>query len=75
MAFMPNVNLGVPWNPGFSWKYVNYTILVVPGRLIFLWIYWHVSVKNWFTGPEADRSRQEPSTCSAGDRYPASSLP
>ena len=54
MAFMPTSNLGVPWTTGFSWKYVNYTILVFPAFLIFLWIYWHVSVKNWFTGPEAD---------------------
>ena len=52
MAFMPNINLGVPWNPGFSWKYVNYTILVFPAALIALWIYWHASVKNWFTGPK-----------------------
>ena len=20
--------------------------------MIFLWIYWHASVKNWFTGPK-----------------------
>jgi hypothetical protein len=33
-------------------KYVNYTILVVPGALILLWIWWHLSVKNWFTGPK-----------------------
>jgi amino acid transporter len=52
MAFMPTSNLGVPWNTGFSMKYVNYTILVFPAFLIFLWIYWHVSVKNWFTGPK-----------------------
>ena len=51
MAFMPTSNLGVPWTTGFAWKYVNYTILVVPAAMIFLWVYWHVSVKNWFTGP------------------------
>ena len=39
-------------NDGFAMKYVNYTILVVPGALILLWIWWHVSVKNWFTGPK-----------------------
>jgi len=38
MAFLPNVNLGVPWITGFSWKYVNYTILVFPAALILLWI-------------------------------------
>ena len=43
---------GIPWETGFAWKYVNYTILVVPGALILLWIWWHLSVKNWFTGPK-----------------------
>ena len=57
MAFMPTSNLGVPWNDGFAWKYVNYTILVFPAFLIFLWIYWHASVKNWFTGPKHDDRR------------------
>jgi amino acid transporter len=52
MAFMPTSNLGVPWTNGFAWKYVNYTILVVPAAMIFLWAYWHLSVKKWFTGPK-----------------------
>ena len=37
--------------PSFEWKFVNYTPLLVGGVLILLYIYWHVSVKNWFTGP------------------------
>jgi amino acid transporter len=52
IAFMPTSNLGVPWNDGFALKYVNYTIIVVPVVFIALWIWWHVSVKNWFTGPK-----------------------
>jgi hypothetical protein len=52
IALLPTSNLGVPWNDGFAWRYVNYTILVVPGALILLWIWWHASVKNWFTGPK-----------------------
>jgi amino acid transporter len=52
MAFMPTSNLGVPWTTGFSMKYVNYTILVVPAAMILLWAYWHLSVKKWFTGPK-----------------------
>ena len=52
VAMLPTSVGGVPWNTGFAWKYVNYTILVVPGALILLWIYWHLSVKNWFTGPK-----------------------
>ncbi len=74
MAFMPTSNLGVPWTTGFAWKYVNYTILVVPAAMIFLWIYWHVSVKNWFTGPEADhrhRRRGADGRHLAGEPYPA----
>jgi len=51
MAFMPTSNLGVPWTDGFAMKYVNYTIIVVPVAMIALWIYWHASVKKWFTGP------------------------
>jgi amino acid transporter len=52
IALLPTSIVGLPWETGFAWKYVNYTILVVPGALILLWIYWHVSVKNWFTGPK-----------------------
>ncbi len=52
IALLPTSTGGAPWYPEFAWKYVNYTIIVVPGALILLWIYWHVSVKNWFTGPK-----------------------
>jgi amino acid transporter len=51
VALLPTSNLGMPWNDGFGWRYVNYTILVVPGALLLLWIAWHLSVKNWFKGP------------------------
>jgi len=51
-AFMPTSNLGAPWFNGFGWRYVNYTILVVPAAMLMLWIYWHLSVKKWFTGPK-----------------------
>ena len=67
MALLPNVDLGVPWVSGFAWKFVNYTILVFPAALILLWIYWHVSVKNWFTGPK--------NTIDVLPETPASSLP
>jgi amino acid transporter len=52
VALLPTSIGGAPWYPEFAWKYVNYTIIVVPGALILLWIYWHASVKNWFTGPK-----------------------
>ena len=48
--------------PSFEWKYVNYTPMLVGGVLILLWIYWHVSVKKWFTGPirQVDTVESEP---------------
>jgi len=52
IALLPTSIGGVPWKDGFAMKYVNYTIIVVPVALLVLWIWWHVSVKNWFTGPK-----------------------
>jgi amino acid transporter len=43
--------IGSESDTAFEWKYVNYTPLLVGGVLILLYIYWHVSVKKWFTGP------------------------
>ena len=36
----------------FSWKSVNYAPLVMAAIFLALWIGWHVSAKNWFTGPK-----------------------
>ena len=51
VAMFPTALGGVPWDPSFEWKFVNYTPLLVGGTFILLWIYWHASVKKWFTGP------------------------
>lgn len=51
IALFPYSNAGMPWDPNFEWKYVNYTPLLVGGTLLLLWVYWHASVKKWFTGP------------------------
>ncbi|MDH6244965.1 amino acid permease [Mycobacterium sp. OTB74] len=51
IAMFPTSLGGVPWDPSFEWKFVNYTPLLVGGVLLLLYIYWHASVKNWFTGP------------------------
>jgi hypothetical protein len=51
IALFPTSNLGAPWDPGFEWKYVNYTPILVGIVLVLLFVYWHVSVKKWFTGP------------------------
>jgi amino acid transporter len=55
IAILPTSSLGAPWYKGFGWssmKYVNYTPIVVGAVLLFLWVWWHLSVKNWFTGPK-----------------------
>jgi hypothetical protein len=50
----------MPWDPSFEWKFVNYTPLLVGGVLILLYVYWHVSVKKWFTGPIKQVEVKEP---------------
>jgi amino acid transporter len=52
VGLLPTSSLGLWGHEGFAWKYVNYAIIVVPAALILLTIYWHVSVKHWFTGPK-----------------------
>ncbi|MEP6852327.1 MAG: amino acid permease [bacterium] len=51
IALLPTSIGGMPFSDDFAWKYVNYTPIVVFGALALLWVYWHVSVKHWFTGP------------------------
>jgi len=51
VALFPTSLEGMPWDPSFAWKFVNYTPLLVGGVLLLLWIFWHVNVKKWFTGP------------------------
>ncbi len=51
IAMLPTSPGGAPWNDGFSWKYVNYTPLVVGGTLLALWFAWRMRVKNTYTGP------------------------
>ena len=36
----------------FDWKFFNYAPLVLGVIFILLWIGWHLSAKNWFTGPK-----------------------
>ena len=50
---LPFVPAGVPFSENFDWKFVNYAPILTVGSLVVLWIWWQVSAKNWFTGPEA----------------------
>jgi amino acid transporter len=54
IAMLPSSPGGVPWNPEFEWKYVNYTPLVVGGTLLALWIAWQVRVRHTYTGPRSN---------------------
>ena len=48
---MPFTPTGIPGHKDFTWTAVNYAPILTFGALIFLWIWWHLSVKNWFKGP------------------------
>jgi amino acid transporter len=49
---LPFAPAGVPFADDFTWTLVNYAPIVLGLLLLFLWIWWHASVKNWFTGPK-----------------------
>ena len=49
---LPFSPAGTPGNKDFTWTAVNYAPILTGGTLLFLWIWWHLSVKNWFTGPK-----------------------
>ncbi len=49
---MPFTPAAIPWNDGFSWKFVNYAPILTIGSLILLLIWWELSAKRWFTGPK-----------------------
>ncbi len=55
---MPFVPGAVPFSDDFCWKFVNYAPIVTVGTVLLLAIWWNVSAKKWFTGPDQQhRSR------------------
>ena len=48
---LPTSPAGTPGDKSFSWTAVNYAPILTGGILVILWIWWHLSVKNWFKGP------------------------
>lgn len=48
---LPFTPTGVPGNKDFTWTSVNYAPILTFGTLVILWIWWHMSAKNWFKGP------------------------
>jgi amino acid transporter len=51
---LPFAPTGWPLNDGFTWTAVNYAPIVLVVVLGGLYIWWHVSVKHWFTGPRSN---------------------
>ena len=49
---LPFVPAGSPFNEDFSWKFVNYAPVLTLGSLAVLAVWWKVSAKHWFTGPQ-----------------------
>jgi len=49
---LPFEPAAVPGNKDFTWVAVNYAPLLIGFTLLVLWIWWHWSVKHWFTGPK-----------------------
>ena len=48
---LPFEPAGVPGDPEFSWIAVNYAPILVGMTCLMLWIWWRVSVRNWYHGP------------------------
>lgn len=48
---MPFEPAAVPGHKDFTWLAVNYAPILIGLTFLFLWIWWHLSVKKWFTGP------------------------
>ena len=48
---LPFAYVGIPWNKGFDWNFLNYTPITVGGALLLFGGWWLLSSKRWFTGP------------------------
>jgi len=56
---LPSYYLGVPWNTGFDWNYVNYTPLPVIGAFLLFGGWYVVSARKWFKGPIRQGTEEE----------------
>ena len=55
----PSYFLGIPWNKGFDWNYVNYTIIMVGGAFLLFGGWYVLSAHKWFKGPIRQGSEEE----------------
>ena len=56
---LPSFYLGVPWNTGFDWNYVNYTPLPVIAAFILFGGWYVLSARKWFKGPVRQGTDEE----------------
>ena len=49
--FAPSAYLGIPWNKGFDWNFVNYTIIMVGAAFLAFGGWYILSARKWFKGP------------------------
>src|SRR6266852_416350 len=47
----PSYFLGIPWNKGFDWNAVNYTIIMVGGAFLLVGGWYVLSAHKWCKGP------------------------
>ncbi|MFM7195295.1 MAG: hypothetical protein ACKOYP_11025 [Bacteroidota bacterium] len=48
---LPFEPAGIPGDQEFSWIAVNYAPILVGITCLLLWVWWRVSVRNWYHGP------------------------
>src|ERR687885_599532 len=56
---LPFAYVGIPWNKGFDWNFLNYTPITVGGALLLFGGWWLVSAKGWFKGPVRQGTDEE----------------
>ena len=56
---LPFAYVGIPWNKGFDWNFLNYTPITVGGALLLFGGWWLVSANGWFKGPVRQGTDEE----------------
>src|SRR6266566_6504038 len=56
---LPFAYVGIPWNPGFDWNFLNYTPITVGAALLLFGGWWVISARKWFKGPVRQGDEQE----------------
>jgi amino acid transporter len=62
LFILPVTDVGVPWNDNFDYKSMNYAPIVFLVVLGGVAIWWNVSAKKWFKGPQSNLDTSELAT-------------